>query len=211
MQLARHCARTFPFLAERPPVAFQRSPNRLPILRRGFQHCFLHLLLAQPLAKPLQLLGVATKPSPLEFVFALTLYVGYHYSQHLFVNVNSRYPISHGFLLGGKRRACHALHIQAHVAIAAPARGDSNAHSFAQLRMLRVRHGHSLNCSTMRSTSPLPVVSHCALALSDFHKVSRAVGPNWHGRKSSIAAADHIPRFDAVAVQPNARWDFGSR
>lgn len=41
-----------------------------------------------------------------------------------------------------------------------------------------VRHIHSLNCSTVRSTSPLPVVPHCALALSDFHKVSRAIGPN---------------------------------
>src|SRR6516165_2112758 len=157
MQLSRHCASTFPLLADRLPVAFQCSPNRLPILGRGFQHYFLDLLLAQPLGKPLQLLGVATKPSPLEFVFALTLYVGHHYSQHLLVNVNSRYPISHCFLLGGKRRACHALHIQAHVAIAAPARGDSNAHSFAQLRMLRVRQGHSLNSATVSPTSPLPM------------------------------------------------------
>src|SRR6516162_1506567 len=125
MQLSRHCASTFPLLADRLPVAFQCSPNRLPILGRGFQHYFLDLLLAQPLGKPLQLLGVATKPSPLEFVFALTLYVGHHYSQHLLVNLNSRYPISHCFLLGGKRRACHALHIQAHVAIAAPARGTT--------------------------------------------------------------------------------------
>src|SRR5215469_4809722 len=125
MQLSRHCASTFPFLADRPPVAFQRSPNRLPILRRGFHHYFLDLLLDQPLGKPLQLLGVATKPSPLEFVFAFTLNVGHHYSQHLLMHIDSRYPISHGSLLGGKRRACHALHIQAHVAIAAPVRGTA--------------------------------------------------------------------------------------
>src|SRR6516165_2569036 len=28
-----------------------------------------------------------------------------------------------------------------------------------------------------------PHVPHCALALTDFHEVSRAVGPNWQGRK----------------------------
>ena len=29
--------------------------------------------------------------------------------------------------------------------------------------------------------------------------------------KARIAAAGHIPRFGPVAVQPNVRWDFGSR
>ena len=64
-----------------------------------------------------------------------------------------------------------------------PRQGDSNAHSFAQSRTLRIRQGHSLNGSTVCSTSPLPAVPHCALALTDFHRVSRAVGPNWQGRK----------------------------
>ena len=39
------------------------------------------------------------------------------------LHVNSRYPVSHCSLLGGKRRACRKLHIQSHVAVAAPARG----------------------------------------------------------------------------------------
>ena len=65
-----------------------------------------------------------------------------------------------------------------------PRQGDSNAHSFAQSRTLRIRQGHSLNGSTVCSTSPLPAVPHCALALTDFHRVSRAVGPNWQGRRS---------------------------
>jgi hypothetical protein len=34
------------------------------------------------------------------------------------------------------------------------------------------------------STSPLPGVPHCALALTDFHEVSRAVGPNRTGSKN---------------------------
>src|SRR6516165_1322694 len=125
MQLSRHCASTFSFLADRPPVAFQRSPNRLPILRGGFQHHFLDLLLDQPLRKPLQLLGVATVPASLKLVFVFHFDVSHNHRQPLLVHIDSRYPISHGFLLGGKRRACHALHIQAHVAIAAPARGTA--------------------------------------------------------------------------------------
>ena len=79
-----------------------------------------------------------------------------------------------------------------------PRQGDSNAHSFAQLRMLRVRQGHSLNGSTVCSTSPLPRASHCALALSDFHRVSRAVGPNWQGRKS-LSSCRNYWRFDSIA------------
>src|ERR1700737_3774658 len=102
------------------------------------------------------MLGVATKPPPLEFVFAVTLNVGHYYSQHLFMHVNSRYLISHCFLLGGKRRACRELHIQAHVAIAAPARGRQQRPFIRSIRTLRVRQGHSLNCSTVCSTSPLP-------------------------------------------------------
>src|SRR5216683_3614995 len=64
-----------------------------------------------------------------------------------------------------------------------PPGGDSNAHLFAQSRTLRVRQGHSLNCSTVGSTSPLSPVPHCASALNDFHEVSRAEGPKWQGRK----------------------------
>src|SRR5215469_17274054 len=170
MQLSRHGASTFPILADRPPVAFQRSPYRLPILRCGFHHHFLDLLLDKPLRKPLQLLGVATVPASLKLVFLFHFDVSHNHRQPLLVHIDSRYPISHGVLLGGKRRACHALHIQAHVAIAAPP-GGSNAHSFAQLRMLRIRQGHSLNSATVSPTSPLPTVSHCASAMTDFHEV----------------------------------------
>ena len=124
MQLSRHRASAFPLLASRPPVAFQCSPNRLPILCCGFHHHFLDFLFHQPFCQPFQMFGVAPKPSPLEFVFAVTLNVGYDYRQHLFMHLNSRYPVSHCFLLGGKRRACCELHRQTHVALAAPARGS---------------------------------------------------------------------------------------
>ena len=79
-----------------------------------------------------------------------------------------------------------------------PPGGVSKAHLFAQSRTLRVRQGHSLNCSTVRSTSPLPGAPHCALAMSDFHRVSRAVGPNWQGRKSP-SSCRISQRFDSIA------------
>ena len=52
--------------------------------------------------------------------------------------------------------------------------------------------------ATVRSTSPLPRASHCALALTDFHEVSRAVGPNWQGRKSP-SSCRISQRFDSIA------------
>ena len=58
-----------------------------------------------------------------------------------------------------------------------PRQGDSNAHLFAQLRMLRIRQGHSLNRSTDEFDLTAPDGSHCPLALRDFHELSRAVGP----------------------------------
>jgi len=55
---------------------------------------------------------------------------------------------------------------------AAPPRGDSNAHLFAQFRILWARQGHSLNCSTdnfgLTVTEPFVLFP----ALSDFHELS---------------------------------------
>jgi hypothetical protein len=53
MQLSRHCGNTSLLLAGRPPIAFQRSPDRSLILRRGFYYYFLDLLFDQPLGKQL--------------------------------------------------------------------------------------------------------------------------------------------------------------
>src|SRR6516225_3693956 len=99
------------------------------------------------------------------------------------MHIDSRYPISHCFLLGGKRRACHALHIQAHVAIAAPARGTATPiHSLNHARSGsdRVTASTAPLCVRPRRSRLFPIV---ALALTDFHRVWRAVGPNWQGRK----------------------------
>ena len=100
-----------------------------------------------------------------------------------------RFPLCSKTFLSSwrKRRACHALHIQAHVAIAAPARGTATPiHSLNYACSGSGRVTASTG-ATVRSTSPLPRASHCALALTDFHEVSRAVGPNWQGRKTRLS------------------------
>jgi hypothetical protein len=80
-----------------------------------------------------------------------------------------------------------------------PRQGDSNAHLFAQLRMLRVRQGHSLNRSTDEFDLTAPEGSHCPLLLRDFHELSRAVGPKWTGSKIRPQSCWSSQRFDPIA------------
>jgi hypothetical protein len=70
--------------------------------------------------------------------------------------------------------------------------GGSNAHLFAQLRMLRVRQGHSLNCSTDEFDLTAPECSHCPLAPLDFHELSRAVGPKETGSKITLLMPESL-------------------
>ena len=101
MQCSRHGAGAFSLLAARLPVPLQCPPNRFPILRRGFHHHFRHRLLQQPLRQQLQLLGVAAKMASFKLVRAFDRHIGHHYGQHLFVNIDSRYPVRHNFPPGG--------------------------------------------------------------------------------------------------------------
>src|SRR5215813_3219347 len=101
MQGPRHLSGTFPVWTRRFPVSFQRSPYRFPILRRGFHHRFLDLLLDQPLRKQLQLLGVATLPPSLKLVFVVDFDVSHNYGQLLLMDIDSRYPIRHRLPPGG--------------------------------------------------------------------------------------------------------------
>jgi len=65
-------------------------------LGSGFHHHFLDLLLDEPLRQPLQLLRVASEPASLKVVFVVDFDVSHNYSQLLFVDVNSGYPIRGG-------------------------------------------------------------------------------------------------------------------
>src|SRR6201982_2213783 len=56
------------------------------------------------------MLGVATKQTPFKLVLAFDFHVSYHHSQHLFMNVDSRYPVRHNFPPGGSgERAASSL------------------------------------------------------------------------------------------------------
>jgi hypothetical protein len=101
MQRSRLTACAFPLLAYRFPVPFQCFPNRLPILGRGFHHDFHGLLLEQPCGERPQLFGVGGKPPPLKLILAVDFNVRDNYGQHLFMHIDSRYPVGHSFLLLG--------------------------------------------------------------------------------------------------------------
>src|SRR5438105_13325462 len=56
------------------------------------------------------MVGVATKQTPFKLVLAFDLHVSYDHSQHLFMNVDSRYPVRHNFPPGGSgERAASSL------------------------------------------------------------------------------------------------------
>src|SRR5258705_1945556 len=101
MECARHPARTFPFLTAWFPILLERSPNRFPVLRRGFHDHFLHLLLDKPFPQQLQLLRVASVPASLELVFVFDFDVSHNHGQLRFMDIDSRYPIRHKLLRAG--------------------------------------------------------------------------------------------------------------
>jgi hypothetical protein len=58
-------------------------------------------LLEQPCGERSQLFGAAAKQPPLKLVFLFDFDVGHDHCQHLLVNIDSRYPVGHHFLLAG--------------------------------------------------------------------------------------------------------------
>src|ERR1700746_2465526 len=56
------------------------------------------------------MLGGATKQTPFKLVLTFDFHVSYDHSQHLFMNVDSRYPVRHNFPPGGSgERAASSL------------------------------------------------------------------------------------------------------
>src|SRR5580704_4048619 len=56
------------------------------------------------------MVGVATKQTPFKLVLTFAFHVRYDHSQHLFMNVDSRYPVRHNFPPGGSgERAASSL------------------------------------------------------------------------------------------------------
>ena len=67
-------------------------------------------MLDQPCGQQAQILRVATVSYPFKLILALDLNVGHHHRQHLFMHVDSSYPIWHRFPPGGSgERAASSL------------------------------------------------------------------------------------------------------
>ena len=93
MQRSRPPAGAFPFLAYRFPVPFQCFPNWFPVLCRRFHDYFFDLLLEQPCGERSQLVGAAAKKPPFKLVLTIDFDVRHDHSQHLLVDIDSRYPV----------------------------------------------------------------------------------------------------------------------
>ena len=68
---------------------------RFSTLRSRLHDYFFGFLLDEPRSQRSQLLRVAVKHPPLKLLFAFDFNVGHNYSQHLLVDINSRYLVGH--------------------------------------------------------------------------------------------------------------------
>src|SRR5438876_11728371 len=123
------------------------------------------------------MVGVATKQTPLKLVLAFDFHVSYDHSQHLFMNVDSRYPVRHNFPPGGERRTCCEFLKQGHGLSPLPQEGETTPN-------YSLNHARSGSDTRTASTSPLRNQSRRSEAspilpstLSYFHEISRAAGP----------------------------------
>jgi hypothetical protein len=89
-----------------------------------------------------QLFGVATKHPSLKLELAFDFNIGDNYGQHLFMNIDTRYPVRHNVPPGRERRACCGYLNQGHGLSPLPQGEDNDAQLFVQTRTLRIRHDH---------------------------------------------------------------------
>ena len=94
-----------------------------------------------------QLFGVAAKHPPLKLVLTVDFDVGHNYGQHLFMNIDSRYPVRHKRLSWQERRACCGYLKQGRGLSPLPRGEDNDAQLFAQSRTLRIRQSDGLDFS----------------------------------------------------------------
>src|SRR5215467_5207423 len=78
-----------------------------------------------------------------KLVLAMNFHIANHHGQHLFMDVNSRYPVRHKVSSWRERRACCEFLNQGHRLSPLPPKGTDNAQLFAQPRTLRIRHADS--------------------------------------------------------------------
>jgi hypothetical protein len=76
------------------------------------------------------MLGITTITASLKYVFAFDFDVGHNHSQHLFMNVDSRYPVRHNDSSWRERRACCDILKQGHRLSPLPQQERDNAQLF---------------------------------------------------------------------------------
>src|SRR6266853_2279938 len=95
----------------------------------------------------------------LKLVLAFAFDVGHNHGQHLFVNVNSRYSVSHTLPPGRSEKRAQLTSTRVAGYRRFP-KGRNDAQLFAQSRTLRIRQTVGLDLSIARSTSPLQPVPY---------------------------------------------------
>src|SRR5204863_4345964 len=153
---------SFPLLAERLPIPFQCFPHGFPILRRRLHDYFFGLLLDEPRSQRSQLFRVAAKHPPLKLVFAFDFNVGHNYSQHLLVDIDSRYPVRHKLLLAGSGERA-AITLTRVAGYRRSPEENNDAQLFAQTRTLRIRQMDGLELSTDKRDLAAPGRCHPTL------------------------------------------------
>src|SRR6266566_4109490 len=136
------------------------------------------------------MLWVAPVSPALELVLAVDFHVGYDHRQHLFMYVDSGYPISHRFPPGGSgERAKSSLTRVTGYRRSHRRKGD--AQLFAQYAHSGSDRIYSLNFATESSISPLRASPILRLSRSHFHEILRAAGPScqiWKSRSMGRSA-----------------------
>src|SRR5437868_10754881 len=146
MQRPGLAPRAFSLLAEWLPIPLQCFPHWFPILGGRFHDYFFSLLLEKPCGQASQLFGAAAKLAPLKRVFTFDFDVTDDYRQHLFVNVDSRYPIRHSSSRPGAESVLRFLNQGRGLSLFSP--GDTTPPNYP------LKYARSGSDSSADSTSP---------------------------------------------------------
>src|ERR1700704_55226 len=167
MQRAAPPPGAFSLLAYWLPIPFQCFPHGFPILRRRLHDYFFGLLLDEPRSQRSQLFRLAAKHPPLKLVFAFDFNVGHNYSQHLLVDINSRYPVGHSSSWPGAESVLRYLNQSRGLSPLPQGKTTTPNYSLKHARPGSDRWTAS-NFPLISSTSPLQTVA--ILPLSGFIK-----------------------------------------
>src|SRR6266478_7925557 len=132
------------------------------------------------------MLGVATISAPLKLVLALDFDVSHNHRQHLFMYVDSRYPISHILSSWRGAESVPRVSLSRVTGYRRSPGGKDNAQLFGSTRTLRIRQLNSLNLSIENSISPLRASPILHSTRINFHELSRAVGPSRQLREVTL-------------------------